>query len=467
MSCEGQLSYNICMFRLSLILSLSMVLIACGAQKVERAELTFTETSEGTPKTYRFIEKSCDKLSAENLPTNPEIKLFNAGKYHTVEMESVSSNLIVNQLLLGGEVEEGRLRNGGLKELQPAKKFQYCFQPDELKEDHFEDAALSILDPIIKFEKRYKDLVTKNQIQPVNIRVLPRYHRLKPKAGRAANVIERRQLINNAFYSGSRKEIVFLPQGATKIGFIPFGGVPLWKHPMVPMHEYGHHVFRELTETQNKLALHTTPDSFCIDNRDTTFGYTYEHRGHYFVSDHKRKVNTKVAINALNEGFADIFSYYGNEKKNDLKRFGCMFMSRDVNSFFFMSAVNRKEIGDEHKKILTQEALDSFLNESKKETKACNVETNFQNIHTIGAIYAHAFDKMLKQTKASKLEKLNILLSWLRKMKPIFKKSPAIPQLFEAASHHFYQIFESKFPEKKSLCNFYYTSFPTFKNTCQ
>ena len=437
-------------------------LVSCGAKKAtEDTSVTYTESSQGTPNEYRFVEQRCEELDSRYLPQSPEIKMFIDGKYEFLKMEKIKNEHIVRALLLGGEIEQGRLRGGRLQILKDPKSFKYCFQPEDLKDDHFEDAALSILDPLNKFENRYKDLIKNNRIDKVTVRVLPKYHQLGSKRRSRGRVVEKRELINNAFYSSARKEIVFLPQGANKVGYIPFGGVELWKQPMVALHEYGHHFFRTLTGVTKRSSVH---DSLCFDNRDALA--THSENKNHVAGNTIRKVDMNLAFNALNEGFADIFSFYGNVDNTNLDSFGCMSMSRDVTSFFYISRLRKSEILPEYTKVLTQDALDEFMQKQKNESQACTIKTSFQDIHNIGAIYAHAFYKLLNSTKVSKKKKLSLLIEWVKLMKPIYESKPSIISLFEQASHQFYKLFIKHFPRKKHLCNYYYSSFPTIPNRC-
>jgi hypothetical protein len=439
------------MFKIVILFIFQIVLLSCAVELPE--ETSYTETSTGEPNDYVYLNNSCEEIINEELDKTPSVKLFINGIYQTVKMEKVENEHVIKNLLLGGKITDGTRRRGKLVIDQRPQTFKYCFDHEMLKENHFEDAALSILDPINKFENRYKVLLTENKISKVTIRALPLYTRVKSKTRGNKKEINRAKLINNAFYSPQRGEITFLPQGTNEIGFVPFGGIPLWKQPMVALHEYGHHFFRSILGGSIVKDKH----ELCIDNRSTLDLVSGNRHRDNLVSTY-RKVNKEKVISALNEGFADIFSYYSNVDNKNLKNFGCMEKSRDVESQTFIQGDTKR---------LTREAIDLFMSTEKHKVSACILETNYQSVHMIGAIYAFAINNVLKETEASNLQKLRLILKWIETIKHLHKISKTPEELLDMATTSFYRLFQAEFPDKKDLCQMFFVSFPEANYSCQ
>ena len=97
--------------------------------------------------------------------------------------------------------------------------------------------------------------------------------------------------------------------------------------------------------------------------------------------------------------------------------------------------------------------------------KACG--TDYQSIYMIGAIYAFAINNVLKETEATNLQKLRLIIKWSKTLKVLFEISKDTESLLHAATTSFYRIFQEEFPDKKSLCMMYFVSFPESGYSCE
>lgn len=430
-------------------LTLLIGVVSCGVQAPR--ETSYTISSTGEPFEYKHTQNSCEEIEPEKLLRTPTIKLFIDGKFKSVQMEKVSNEHLVDKLLLGGEVESGLMRSGKLKVKEKAVEFKYCFDPEKLDEKDYEDATLSILDPLNKFENRYLSLVRENNISKINIRVLPRYINVHSVRTTESHTLNKQTLVNNAMYAASRNEIIFLPQGKNQIGFIPFGGVPLWKQPMVTLHEYAHHFFRSLLGEKVAKDL----GHLCIDNR-----HALELPQDYFSEDtsSERKVELDDVVGVLNEAFADLFSYYSNVDNKNLKNFGCMEKSRDVSSKMYISGTE---------KMLSRYVLDTFLSAETKKSGGCAVHPDYQKIHIVGAIYGWGFFKLLTRIDISQMDKLKLLLDWIKTIPPLYDLNPDPEKMLNSAAINFFRLASNRYPKLKSECQYFFATFPEADFQCE
>lgn len=209
---------------------------------------------------------------------------------------------------------------------------------------------------------------------------------------------------DNAYYNPSDKEIVFLPpsrEGKTK-GL--FGGTPLWEIPMVASHEYGHHIFNTVMKNYEKGE--SSVQHLCFNN-ELHQGFSEQ------IDTFVRKTDVHEAVSSINEGFADLISYYSlSSEEASLKNVTCMEENRDLNFKNFKN-------GD--KKIFNKHVID-LMNDpiAKNTTKKCS-DPDFQEIHDLGAVFASITNDTLdlfvttQNVVDQKSEKLKILLTWLKK----------------------------------------------------
>src|SRR5690606_10031870 len=147
--------------------------------------------------------------------------------------------------------------------------------------------------------------------------------------------------INNAFYDSKNLMMVFLPQGVREgQKEIPYAGMPLWKLPFVPVHEYAHHIFAtNIPEFKKYGDSHQISASLCFGKISSKNHFEKE------LTSATGKVKNFEVYSAFNEGFADLVAFYGNggaSSKNSLKSVTCFEKNREVDSSRFYNGQDKK-----------------------------------------------------------------------------------------------------------------------------
>lgn len=285
-----------------------------------------------------------------------------------------------------------------------------CRGYKDYSQTSIESASLSVNHVITKTNKAIKEVYPDIKIPTVDVKITPLLG--KKYIGKKNNlkVIETKYDTDNAFYSPLEKSISFLPQSKEGLEEYAFGGIPLWEIPMVGAHEYGHHIFstlypryKELYTNNGQIHQH---DEYCFNS-----GGNIVHANHdgfnqkeqtYRVSDYK------LLVRAINEGFADLVSFYSlddNERK--LTNITCMESTREVGSSHY---------ADGTAKVFNYKAASSFYSISNIKDDGNCYTPNFQSIHHVGAIFAHATDSLLSVYTNDKKIKLKVVLKWLQNL---------------------------------------------------
>lgn len=180
----------------------------------------------------------------------------------------------------------------------------------------------------------------------------------------------------------------------------------------VTHHEYGHHIFkhRALTRASSSLKSDLTRLKYIWKNNgplDLPEELKDKKSVQYLSLTDTQSEIDKIHLNigAINEGFADIYSYLSNNEAPELtKGFLPLEVSRDPESSKLKNDLRYKGAS----KSLTSSVMSSFF--------ASN--TIYSDIHIIGAIYAHGM-KRLFDTVSSE-NKILILTKWLSLLNPVF-----------------------------------------------
>lgn len=203
---------------------------------------------------------------------------------------------------------------------------------------------------------------------------------------------------DNAYYSPSELKIVFLPQSQEVIDAGMFGK-PFWEVPMVASHEYGHHIFSTLypnfdPDYEASAKLHFE----CFDNR-----FSGEKSLNHISNS--RTVTRNEIRGGLNEGVADLIAQYTlSERENYLGDLNCFKGNREVKSATFYDGTVKK---------FNSSNVSRMFSSIEYETSSCNI-TNVQQIHHIGAVFAHATDAIQSAYELTNTEKLENTLNWIK-----------------------------------------------------
>lgn len=205
---------------------------------------------------------------------------------------------------------------------------------------------------------------------------------------------------DGASYNPFTKKITFYPPSneLVKLNNFPF----FWEIPTVAAHEYGHHIFNSITSS-NSANFKGSHDIGCYNSNYTFIEASSQNEG-------LERPNFKgFSIKSLNESFADLFAYYSlSNSKRKLKKLNCLSKVREVNSSRF---------SPKHKKVYSAKGVE-ILNDPLfiKSDESCSTP-NFQEVHDVGAIFAHGFDKLISKVTSKKKTKLKILINWLNLVK--------------------------------------------------
>lgn len=396
-----------------LLVTLLLILSSCGPVQlvVPEAQDTYIETSMGTPIPLSFAQEVCSEQDA----SSGEGSVSSVITFNLMSLFSSETNLIIKDIVeikpdifslkAGGDFESYFNYNSETKnlrreklEIEPAKQINLCPSQNYGNQKTFESAGAHVYSSIARAKAFLTDLDV--ELPELKYIIAPSVKRIViNKTGRATHT-EKTHLINNAYFDYKYQEIVFLPQGYSDSGKIPFNGIPLWTVPFVPVHEVGHHVFSQLMPSFFKKR--SSLNKVCFDNRGADkIHYAQQNEGQ------KRIVNGQLVLTAINEGFSDLFAFYTLGKDINLNGLSCLSVSRDVSSNKFMS-------GDP--KNLTSKNIDKFLLSTYLPQTNCLEETNYQDVHMIGAIIASALDSTLNIMDFDKKAKMRFTMKWIQKL---------------------------------------------------
>lgn len=410
-----------------LYLTLVGLVVACGPTPKPKKKKTIVKAKEsvGIPYKVNYSSQSCSKFMHA---TPPKTDLYIRGQYSDVSLQYLFKSNIYSDVKLGGKYKNAipewfhLIRD---KVVDPVD-FKLCRTLEPYKDKTYEDAAVSALYPLLKFEKQFYEIIEKYNPSEVELNIQPEIAIISD-----ADVNIK---VNNAYYYSN--VITFLPQGVTRFegnDYIPFGGVPLWKIPMVVMHEYGHHLFATIFY-HGDIHLHS--DESIADVHDSGPCFNPAPEGEILASEiKKRTLDKNLARRALNEGFADIFAYYGSEEGRSLLGLGCFTNSRDVESHIFRNGDLKK---------LNADALKEFLNEKTVHYSGCGTDVDFQDIHIVGAVYAHAIHTTLNKLVTTDEQKLEFIFDWVAKIGKSYLSYKKPEQVLAGAVNAFIEVLRDK-----------------------
>jgi hypothetical protein len=345
-----------------------------------------------------------------------------------------------------GEDFEHRYENKTYQHLVYSRPINIDLCPDtfEYEQNTIESAALNASYFINKAHQKFMSANPGTLIPPVTLKIAPRIRQTVT----VDNERKTLYLTDNAFYQPAFKTITFLPHSleARMTGFY----MNFWEIPVVAAHEYGHHIFNTLmgsaaTSEANHIDL-------CFDNRIS--------KNFRPTPIKTREVSTTTVLQAFNEGFADLVAFYTLDKsQRDLTDIKCLQVSRDISHQTFFNGTP---------KVFSHEALKSFFSKKNDSPNKTCSDVDYQDIHAMGAIFAHNADRLLSRFTESSEKKLQVLYDWLKLLKV---EQPKLSSL--SAEHYFEAVFDlflrlslSKFDKKfdSSNCEEVKRIYPEFSN---
>lgn len=276
-----------------------------------------------------------------------------------------------------------------------SKKLSVCKDTETYGSFTYEGAGLNVSNVINQTYEAITAADNKLSLDPVEVNIAPiQYIDVKFRGG--PNNLERTKgySTDNAYYSPSDKTITFLPQSKEYQEAV--GDIPFWEIPTAAAHEYGHHVFQTLII--NKTQANIKHSLSCYQNHTTLKNL------HLTVLKDVRDNGMDFALGSINEGFADLISFYSLDKKQrSLKGVICFQKNREVGSAIF---------GSYDKKIFNTEALAAINNKNSLVPDRKCETPDYQEIHNVGAIFAYGANELISEIAISRKEKMVVVLAW-------------------------------------------------------
>lgn len=269
-----------------------------------------------------------------------------------------------------------------------------CPEDESFEEETIESAGLNAAYFINKTHSRYTGLGIGPALKPLTLNIMPSITQKKSEFGMNGWEESDAFWTDNAIYNPEASSITFLPHSMewkrTQ------GTVNFWAIPMVPSHEYGHHIFQGIYQARTSS----------IHRHQGCFGSINSTQQEYAPD---RKVSPFDVLGAYNEGFADLVSFYTLDAEElNFDGVSCLQVTRNVKSASFY---------DGQLKTFSGPVLESFFSTSKlQENRTCE-QTNYQDIHFIGAIFAYSAERFMSQMTDSSDEKFKIIIEWAKLLK--------------------------------------------------
>ena len=389
------------------VFSVASSFVSCGV-KVEAEPIQkerYVKSSTGQAIALKYQSNECQTVLSEqefavSYPATAGESLIYRHK------TNYESDRYYSEILLGGKfertnyilIEKDATYYGSQEEVLTDPRALTLCSDVEYDFDSYESAAIHtayILD--MTYNKLKKNNLNGKlaNLSPISLKIAPLIE-VTTKYEKSKEIVTSKSvLVNNAYYNGATKEIVFLPQGKTEDGYIPFNGVPLWHIPITASHEYGHHVFNHLMPNYfDELSFHGHP--LCFDNREKKISHMLN------SSDND---NVHSMIRSINEGFSDLIgSYVLPENHRSLDIVPCLNDSREI-------AVDVFANGEE--KFLSQSVLDKFVDSETSGQESCLASVDYKDPHIIGAVMAHAFDSIFNALEIDTDSRIKFLINWV------------------------------------------------------
>lgn len=275
---------------------------------------------------------------------------------------------------------------------RPLKVLHVC--PEEtFSRDTIESAAINTSYYIRKTFKKFKEANPDIHVTPVSLNITPELIRSEvftDMEGR--NTKSSSYMSDNALYVNHTSAIVFLPHSET---YKLMNEMNYWEIPLVASHEYGHHLFKTVFGSSintNSHGCFGTPRSATSEKNQGL-----------------RKVSIENVLNAYNEGFADLIAWYSLDKEEkDVSGVKCLEATRDAGSAAFYDGAPKK---------FSVEIIALFFSGFNQYSTGNCESTNYQNSHTIGAIFAHTVDQFFELLSLSHEQRIKVIVNWVKYLK--------------------------------------------------
>jgi hypothetical protein len=233
---------------------------------------------------------------------------------------------------------------------------------------------------------------------------------------------------NAVFMGGSNPTLISYPQSEVSRQYKLLGGIPLWTVDGVFQHEFGHFIFESVMNedgirfasyhdyVEKNPRLHTfhTPTASLARLTETQglkAGFMDFIRSQDFF------------VGSLNEGFADMWSYYTMNQPSSMWDISCFAKNRSVASPVFYNGISKSWDDKLWAKTFAADFSPTPDDSSRDPIESCS-QPEFSDIHIIGAAMAHTVDAVftaaLQGTAApadTSLLKAEMSIAWLKSIK--------------------------------------------------
>lgn len=437
------------MHQFILTLGILLLAVSCGdPHRLAPLENNiYVTTYSNTPLFLKLQNSSCKNSFSSGTNIFFDLHLFLVGK-DSVRNENFSDLLTDNYLKNGnvisqtvyGEEVETFLDKAFLKEA--AKELKLCPDESEYFPNTIESAALNASFYINKTHNNFTEVIKNIKVSPVTLNISPSILRSTLSVNNQGETIKQSAyMTDNAFYMPSTHSIVFLPHSQDVRN--SFLNVNFWEVPMVASHEYGHHLFEMINKTEEISSL----------NRIHTCFGEQERQSKNFKNLARRQVKVKDVINAYNEGFADLISFYTlDPEERNIKGVNCLQLTRDINSSVLVNG---------RSKVFSNEVLGSFFSSFDTSAFSSCENPSFQEVHVMGAIFAYNVNHFLNHFTDSNEEKLKIIVKWAKTLKKESNKTHHARSFLKTTMTNFVTLTLENFGKKltpktcESLVDFY------------
>lgn len=214
-------------------------------------------------------------------------------------------------------------------------------------------------------------------------------------------------MTDNAFYYDNG--LYFIPHSEDYKDYLKSVGVEhidFWEIPFVASHEYGHHIFNTFFyKNENKKSFKQASRDVCFKGRDA-MEFSFE-EGAF----DPREVTNEDVLSAFNEGFADMFALYSLDRASSslVGVFGFE-NEREIESLFLLNG---------RAKAFTSDEAEAYF--ATFELGRNNPMSTYQDGHTIGAIYATAFNLLMTEAELQNPQRLKVSINWLQNIRKNFE----------------------------------------------
>lgn len=372
----------------------AILLIGCGQQKQqvrEPQESRFYHSLTGNP---RLLTRETDKCATPAAPSETvKLRLLISGQPETLTVNALNlfdgdylrtpgPQKIISETTFGEDLEI-IIAGNTYRQIQNSsgRPVSICEKDRSYNTESVENAALIANYYINRTHKLFLKASPGEKVKPVTVRISPAIKRSTGERSARGLELNSAYEADGAYYQVSTSTITFLPQSedARTHGL----HTRFWEIPMVPSHEYAHHLFAHLFGRQ-----------LPIDMSQAALNYIYYNN---------RTVTRASVINAFNEGFADLVSALSlSRREKSLKGIRCLERTREVDSAFF---------NDDSLKTFNAAARSSFFSSFKEVSMSCEM-INYQDPHIFGAIFSFHASQFLKALTSSRQKQLHALSAW-------------------------------------------------------